>query len=228
MQATKLPSSQGSYGGIVSCRDRYWVVMPQANSELIQLRPIGGSEDQACAIYQPLNLESIDLLQKSDREIYNRSKLNRAIVSYKQVKNLKPTEFKRLCGVTPEIFLEMVKVIAAEKVLAKKSGRPSKLSFEDQLLMTLEYWREYRTYFHMGTNWGLDETSVLRIVRKVENILIKSGLFNLGGKKQLYVQDSGLEILVVDVAEHEVERPKKNRRDITVASRSVIQSNRKY
>jgi len=37
-----------------------------------------------------------------------------------------PTEFKRLCGVTPEIFLEMVKVIAAEKVLAKKSGRPSK------------------------------------------------------------------------------------------------------
>ena len=149
-------------------------------------------------------------------------------MSYKQVKNLQPTEFKRLCGVTQEMFLEMVKVIAAEKVLAKKSGRPSKLSFEDQLLMTLEYWREYRTYFHMGTNWGLDETSVLRIVRKVENILIKSGLFNLGGKKQLYLQDSELEILVVDVAEHEVERPKKNRRDITVASRSVIQSNRKY
>ena len=62
-------------------------------------------------------------------------------MSYKQVKNLKATEFKRLCGVTPEIFLEMVKVIAAEKVLAKKSGRPSKLSVEDQLLMTLEYWR---------------------------------------------------------------------------------------
>jgi hypothetical protein len=105
--------------------------------------------------------------------------------------------------------------------------------------MTLELGREYRTYFHMGANWGLDETSVLRIVRKVENILIKSGLFNLGGKKQLYVQDSELEILVVDVAEHEIERPKKsgcnraevssacvapsNRRDITVVSRSVIQ-----
>ena len=130
-------------------------------------------------------------------------------MSYKQVKNLKPIEFKRLCGVTPDIFLEMVKVIAAEKVLAKKSGRPSKLSFEDQVLMTLEYWREYRIYFHMGTNWGLDETSVLRIVRKIENILIKSGLFNVGGKKQLYRQDSDLEILVVDVSEHEIERPKK-------------------
>jgi hypothetical protein len=44
-------------------------------------------------------------------------------VSYKQVENLKPTEFKRLCGVTPEIFMEMVKVIAAEKVLAKKRMR---------------------------------------------------------------------------------------------------------
>ena len=67
------------------------------------------------------------------------------------------------------------------------------------------------------------ESRVLRSVRKVENILIKSGLFNLGGKKQLYVQDSELEILVVDVAEHEIERPKKNRRSITVASKNVIQ-----
>jgi superfamily II DNA or RNA helicase len=54
MQATKTPSSQSSYGGIVSCRDRLWVVMPQANSELMQLRPIGGSEDQICAVYQQL------------------------------------------------------------------------------------------------------------------------------------------------------------------------------
>jgi hypothetical protein len=44
-------------------------------------------------------------------------------VSYKQVKNLKPTEFKRLCGVTPEIFQDMVKVLEAEKVLAKKRMR---------------------------------------------------------------------------------------------------------
>ena len=62
-------------------------------------------------------------------------------MSYKQVKKLEPTEFKRLCGVTSATFEQMVKVVAAEKVLAKKSGRPSKLSIEDQVLMTLEYWR---------------------------------------------------------------------------------------
>ena len=115
----------------------------------------------------------------------------------------------------------MVKVVAAEKVLAKKSGRPSKLSVKDQVLMTLEYWREYRTYFHIGVSWGLDETNVLRTVRKVEQILIKSGLFNVGGKRKVKESDLEMDVLVVDVAEHEVERPKKSRRDITVVSRSA-------
>jgi hypothetical protein len=133
-------------------------------------------------------------------------------VSYKQAKNLEPVEFKRLCGVTQETFKQMVKVVAAEKVLAKKSGRPSKLSIEDQVLMTLEYWREYRTHFHIGVSWGLDETNVLRNIRKVENILIKSGLFNVEGKKKVKELDSEIEVLVVDVTEHEVERPKKTKK----------------
>jgi Helix-turn-helix of DDE superfamily endonuclease len=104
-------------------------------------------------------------------------------VSYKQAKNLEPGEFKRLCSVMPETFEQMAKVVAAEKVLAKKSGRPSKLSIEDQVLITLEYW-EYRSQFHIGVSWGLDEANVLRNVRKVDNILIKSGLFNVEGNKK--------------------------------------------
>jgi Helix-turn-helix of DDE superfamily endonuclease len=104
----------------------------------------------------------------------------------------------------------------------KQSGRPSKLSIEDQVLMTLEYWREYRTHFHIGVSWGLDETNVLRNIRKVENILIGSGLFNVEGKKKAKQLDSETEVLVVDVAEHEVERPKKSRKDITVVSKNAI------
>lgn len=135
-------------------------------------------------------------------------------MSYKQAKNLEPMEFKRLCGVTPETFEQMVKVVAAEKALAKKSGRPNKLSIEDQVLMTLEYWREYRTQFHIGVSWGLDDTNVLRNIRKVENILIKSGLFNVEGKKKAKELDSGIETLVVDVTEHQVERPKKTEKTL--------------
>jgi Helix-turn-helix of DDE superfamily endonuclease len=146
-------------------------------------------------------------------------------MSYEQVENLESADFKWLCGVTPATFEQMVKVMAAEKVLAKKSGRSNKLSIEDQVLMALEYWREYRTHFHMGISWGLDGTNVLRNVRKVENTLIKSGLFRLGGNKEVLNLDPEELVLVVDVAEHEVERPKakKNRKEITVASRNVTQ-----
>jgi len=102
-------------------------------------------------------------------------------MTYEQVKTLKPTEFKRLCGVYPDTFKDMVTVLKAEKVWQKKTGRPSKLSTEDQLLIT----------------------------RKVENILIKSGLFNLPGKKALLESNSEIEVIVVDVSEQEIERPKK-------------------
>ncbi|TRV27153.1 MAG: IS5/IS1182 family transposase [Microcystis wesenbergii Mw_MB_S_20031200_S109D] len=102
--------------------------------------------------------------------------------------------------VYPDTFKDMVTVLKAEKVWQKKTGRPSKLSTEDQLLITLEYWREYRTYFHRGNSWGVNESTAYRIVRKVENILIKSGLFNLPGKKALLESNSEIEVIVVDVS----------------------------
>jgi Helix-turn-helix of DDE superfamily endonuclease len=143
-------------------------------------------------------------------------------MTYEQVKNLKATEFKRFCGVHPETFKDMVKVLNAEKILQKKSGRPNKLSTEEQILITLEYWREYRTYFHIGTSWGINETTALRIIRKVENILINSGLFNLPGKKVVQQESESIEIVVVDVAEHEIERPKKNKKTTTVVNKAII------
>ena len=94
-------------------------------------------------------------------------------MTYEQVKTLKPTEFKRLCGVYPDTIKDMVTVLKAEKVWQKKTGRPSKLSTEDQLLITLECWREYRTYFHRKNSWGINELTAYIIVRKVEDILIK-------------------------------------------------------
>lgn len=71
-------------------------------------------------------------------------------MSYEKVKNLKPEEFKRLCGVHPLTFSQMAEVVRSRSKIKLKTGRPGKLSLEDQLLMTLEYWREYRTYFHIG------------------------------------------------------------------------------
>ncbi len=55
--------------------------------------------------------------------------------------------------------------------LQKLPGRPSKLGLEDQLLMTLEYWREYRTYFHIGQSWRVNESTAYRIIRRTEQTL---------------------------------------------------------
>ena len=79
----------------------------------------------------------------------------------------------------------MVKVVKVERMLQKKTGRKDKLTIEDQVLMTLAYWREYRTYFHLGQDWQLNESTVYRIIRRVEDILIACGLFALPGKKVL-------------------------------------------
>jgi hypothetical protein len=66
----------------------------------------------------------------------------------------------------------MVEVVSAHLNKRRRvSGRPPKLSVEDQVLMTLEYWREYRTFFHIAKSWGLHESSVWRTIRRVEDIL---------------------------------------------------------
>jgi hypothetical protein len=150
-----------------------------------------------------------------------RSSAGTTLMSYEQVKDLPPAEFKRYCGVQPETFRRMVEVVSNH--LRKKrrlSGRPTKLSVEDQVLLTLEYWREYRTFFHLAKSWGLHESSVCRTVRRVEDILTKSRAFKLPGKKVLQPSDHEIEFVVVDVAETPVERPKKSKSLTTAARRS--------
>jgi len=88
--------------------------------------------------------------------------------------------------------------------------------------MTLEYWREYRTYFHVGQSWGVDESTAYRTIRKIENILIGSRAFTLPGKKQLYAHDNKIEIVVVDVTETPIERPKNNKKSFTAVRRNDI------
>lgn len=140
-------------------------------------------------------------------------------MTYKQVKNLKDSEFKRLCGVKPQLFDEMVAILRQKLPRPKQRGGQPKLGIEDQLLMTLEYWREYRTYFHIGQSWGVHESTVCRIVHRVEEHLIKSGKFSLPGKKVLLKTETELSVVIVDVGESPIERPKKNSEITTVEKR---------
>jgi len=56
----------------------------------------------------------------------------------------------------------MVEVLHPQLDRTGKRGGQAKLSVEDQLLLVLEYWREYRTQFHIATSWD-SESAVCRL-----------------------------------------------------------------
>ena len=138
---------------------------------------------------------------------------------YEAIQQLKDRDFKRLTGVQREPFEQLLKVV--EEGLSD-FGRPPKLSRADQLLMTLMYWREYRTEFHIAQSYGIREATVCRTIRKVEDALVRSKKFRLPGKKALQASATVFEVVLVAVSEQPVERPKKAKNGITVAKRSAI------
>jgi len=132
-------------------------------------------------------------------------------MKYEKASNLKDKDFKRLCGVKKETFQAMCEVVK-EVVSRETRGRNSDLSVEDQVLLTLSYWREYRTMFHLGQDYGLHESNVSRTIQKIEDILIKCGKFSLPSKRRL-LEENELNYTIVDVTEMMIERPKKNKGD---------------
>lgn len=142
---------------------------------------------------------------------------------YETVKQLKDTDFKRLTGVQRETFEFMLSVVEEG---IRDFGRPPKLSRADQLLMTLMYWREYRTEFHIAQSYELDESTVSRTIQKIEDVLVQSGKFHLPGKKALQTSDTVFEVVLVDASEQPVERPKKAKKSILAAKNDAIPKKR--
>jgi hypothetical protein len=129
----------------------------------------------------------------------------------------------RLTGVKRKTFEVMLALLeAAELILKSQGGKPNKLSIENRLLMTLEYLREYRTYFHISRSYGMSESTCYRNIRWVENSLIKSGKFSLPGRKTLVKNDSGYKVILIDATETPIERPQKNKGTFTPEKRSDI------
>jgi len=125
-------------------------------------------------------------------------------VYYKHLKNRKPEEFLRLTGVRRETFETMLHALQEQ---IRVFGRPFKLPLCDQLLLTLMYWREYRTLFHIASTYGLSEATASRTVRRIEDALMRSGQFRLPGKKALRPSQTTWQAVVVDATECQIEQP---------------------
>lgn len=145
-------------------------------------------------------------------------------MKYTEIQDFKASSFQRLVGVSRSTFDTMVSFIEAHKLGTRKfitKGRPSKLSIADQVLMMLMYYREYRTFFHIGASYGISETQCWRIVTNTESILLQNKDFHLPGKKALHNAENNFQVIVVDVSEHPVERPKKNSEKVIREKRNV-------
>jgi hypothetical protein len=64
----------------------------------------------------------------------------------------------------------------------------------------------------MGTNWGVSESTICRIITNIESTLMKTGKFRIPGKKALLKDFDYPEIVVMDVTETAIERPKKKQK----------------
>jgi hypothetical protein len=123
------------------------------------------------------------------------------------------TEFKELFGVKKETFRHMLTVLTvAYQQRHRKGGRRPKLTVGDQLFLTLQYWREYRTMAHLAFDFGIATSTVSDTILLVEKVLIQDKTFHLPGKKALLSAENAGRTLAVDVTESPIERPKKNKK----------------
>jgi hypothetical protein len=142
-------------------------------------------------------------------------------MTYGKLKELASETFRRYSGVKPETFKTMLAVLEEAEAGKKKAGRPSKVCLADQLLLTLTYWREYRTQFHLASSYGVHETTATRIIKKVEDALLASGRFTLPKKQARERGEHEWLVVVIDSTETAIERPKKSSAAFTAAKRSV-------
>jgi len=132
-------------------------------------------------------------------------------MKFEYIKNKPDAIFRRLCGVKKTTFDKMIEILTnAYKLTHKKGGRPRKLPLEEQLLMALEYLREYRTYAHIALSYNISESAAFQIIRWIENVLVDAKEFALPGRKALLKSDNEFEIILIDASESPIERPKKN------------------
>ncbi|MDR1176216.1 MAG: transposase family protein, partial [Treponema sp.] len=74
----------------------------------------------------------------------------------KKASDARDVLFKRLYGVKPGTFYQMLSILQkAFDALHKKGGKPPKLTVEDKLYISLKYLREYRTMDSIAAEYGV-------------------------------------------------------------------------
>ena len=138
-----------------------------------------------------------------------------------QVQKLNDTQFRRYFGIKKQTYAHMLSILQeAYTEQHKKGGRKNEISLENKLKLTLSYYREYRTQFHIGQDFGISESAVCKTIKWVESILVDHKDFALPSKKALW-QDPDIDTILIDATEVPIERPKKNKNNSSQEKRNA-------
>lgn len=151
----------------------------------------------------------------------------------------RPRHFKNFTGLSVEQFESLVEAVTAEAVRTHKEvvprqravggGRKAKLELEDQLVVTLIYYRLYVTQLLLGYLFDLDDSNVSRVITKLRPLLLEvlplpvqeTLLFatdEQGTRKRISTLDELLQRhpefkeVLVDATEQETHKPKDRAR----------------
>ena len=127
-------------------------------------------------------------------------------------KKISNNEFKRLFGMSRNIYKKIVQILEeAMESKRKRGGATNKLSVEEMFKMTLEYWIENRTYANIAKTRGIAENTCYRNIVWIEETLVKSKVLKLPNKKQI-MEDKNVKTIIVDATEIPIERPVKKQK----------------
>lgn len=141
-----------------------------------------------------------------------------------RIKKLKKEEYQELFGVKRDTFYKMLDILNNKyKELHKRGGKRPKLNVLDKLIITLGYYREYRSMKNIAFDYGVVKSTICDSINWVEQTLVKDGTFSLPKKRQLLEDNIEVEKVLVDATECEIERPKKNKKNGILEKRKNIQ-----
>jgi hypothetical protein len=149
--------------------------------------------------------------------------------AYEKVEKLAEKDYKQITGVTREVFSEMLEVLRRKYAEEHAQGGQPGMPVELRLTLALEYWREYRSIRHMANDHQIGKTIISRAVLWVEDVLSESAEFGLKELKERFKpgEEDPIKIVLIDVEEQPVERPKYKQEASYSGKKNDIRQNTK-
>lgn len=139
-----------------------------------------------------------------------------------RINKLRETAYLELFGVRKPTFDKVLEILEqAYEKQHEQGGRPPRLSVLDKLVVTLGYYHDYRTMSNLAFDYDVSKSRISDAVKWVEFTLLQDGTFALPSKRELQKPGTEILIVIVDATECETERPKKNKKSHTQASKNA-------